>query len=116
MQLADIEKHLSKLKIEPQLLPQAEETKDVVMESDNTSEEDIQSVPVRPGALVHDVIHFDLKSLDFLHKLGEGMLKFSLILLTHLFCRWLWSSTCLQVLPIGRSPPESSIIQHGKLL
>ena len=34
--------------------------------------DEIQTLPLCPKALVHDVVQFDLNSLDFLHKLGEG--------------------------------------------
>ena len=48
----------------------------------------VKHLPCCAKVLVHDVIHFDVSRLDFLHKLGEGkkqlfsvMLSFSLIIL-----------------------------------
>ena len=36
----------------------------------------VKSIPCCAKALVHDVVHFDISRLDFLHKLGEGKKQF----------------------------------------
>ena len=51
--------------------PEEEEFKTAAGAGASTAGE-IQTVPLCPKALVHDVVQFDLDCLDFLHKLGEG--------------------------------------------
>ena len=66
MQEKDVEKHLEDYEAP------IEELEGLLTDGLENDSPIIKTVPCCAKALVHDVIHFDITRLDFLHKLGEG--------------------------------------------
>jgi hypothetical protein len=66
MEQTDIERHISDY----------ENESNGILEELKEGEEDVVKVPNCPKALVHDIVQFDLASLDFRQKLGQGKCHF----------------------------------------